>query len=260
MTDTPRPEELKMWLVIRTDLTLTQGKFGAQVGHAFGRLYLHAARTVPALLSTYLADNEPKITVRVSSEAEMLRVEQEAQGAGIPCQLIRDAGRSEIEAGTITVCAFGPALRSGLPSFLKRLQLLKEPKEATPNYPQGASIRPKTDSRAGFVQLSWRLIENQHRHEVFVRARGEEHPVTLPENDAAFSLLSRGVADLDPIGRFVGEPFRILAQGGRRGERMVREEHALELCLHLDRMRIRGRGCCDDANDIRSMIVELFDY
>jgi PTH2 family peptidyl-tRNA hydrolase len=120
----PPPEEYKMWLAVRQDIILSPGKFGAQIGHAYGRLYLQAFSETRADFLKYLANNEPKISVKVTSEAQLLRVEDEANRAGIPCQLIRDAGRSEIAAGTATVCAFGPALRSTLPPFLKRLQTL----------------------------------------------------------------------------------------------------------------------------------------
>jgi PTH2 family peptidyl-tRNA hydrolase len=122
----PPSLEYKMWLVIRTDLPLSQGKMGAQVGHAFGRLYMEASKFRPGQFEAYLADNEPKITVKVSDEAKLLRVYLEAKAAGIPCQLIRDAGRSEIAANTPTVCAFGPSYRDDLPPYLRRLQVLRD--------------------------------------------------------------------------------------------------------------------------------------
>lgn len=122
----PVDQEFKMWLVIRTDLPLSQGKMGAQVGHAFGRLYMEAAKLRPGIFEAYLTDNEPKITVKVSDEAKLRRVEMEAKAAGIPCQLIRDAGRSEVAPNTPTVCAFGPAYRDDLPPYLRRLQVLRD--------------------------------------------------------------------------------------------------------------------------------------
>lgn len=122
-----------MWLAVRRDLPLSRGKRDAQVGHAFGRLYLNALGHDPEKFQQYLADNEPKITVRVDSEAELLRVAEECRKLEIPCELIRDAGRSEIAAGTVTVCAFGPDRRENLSSFLRRLQLWKDP--ASPEAP-----------------------------------------------------------------------------------------------------------------------------
>lgn len=118
--------ELKMWLAVRQDITMSTGKFGAQAGHAFGRLYRQVTLADPARLDAYLADDEPKVTVKVKNEAALARVHEEAKSAGIPVELIRDAGRSELEPGTATVAAFGPAFREDLPAYLARLQVLKD--------------------------------------------------------------------------------------------------------------------------------------
>ncbi|RYF04790.1 MAG: aminoacyl-tRNA hydrolase [Oxalobacteraceae bacterium] len=125
-------QELKMWVAVREDITMSRGKFAAQVGHAFGRLYLSASRLVPNQFQVYLEHNEAKITVKVKDEAALLRVAAEAKAFGVPCELIRDAGRSELEPGTATVCAFGPALREKIGPYLKRLQVLKEPPTESP--------------------------------------------------------------------------------------------------------------------------------
>lgn len=128
MADLSPKSELKMWLAVRQDLNLSAGKMAGQSGHAFGRLYRQNMTVsnleVRGRFELYLLDNEPKIVTKVASEAALLRVEEEAKKAGIPCELIRDAGRTEIETNTPTVCAFGPARREELPAFLKRLQLL----------------------------------------------------------------------------------------------------------------------------------------
>ena len=120
-----RPET-KMWLAVRRDLGLSAYKLAAQSGHAFGRLYLAAARDAPEAFEAYLADDEPKIVVYVKGEAALLRVEREACGRGIPARLIRDAGRSEIPPDTATVCAFGPCTREALPRYLGSLQVARE--------------------------------------------------------------------------------------------------------------------------------------
>ena len=128
MTDAVLPE-LKMWLAVRTDLPLSRGKLAVQAMHASGLLHLIVARDKPELMQAYLQDATPKISVRVDSASALDRVEQEAIAAGIPCFVVTDAGRTEIEPGTRTVCLFGPAYRHDLPSFLKRLQTLKDENE-----------------------------------------------------------------------------------------------------------------------------------
>jgi PTH2 family peptidyl-tRNA hydrolase len=121
--DLPR-RELKMWLAVRTDLDMSLGKACAQAGHAFGHLHLVAQQQKPDVFGNYLGDATPKITVRADSEAALRRVHEEAKAAGIPSYIVHDAGRSELEPNTATVCAFGPAYHDELPSFLKRLRLL----------------------------------------------------------------------------------------------------------------------------------------
>ena len=120
----PKARELKMWLAVRTDLPLSVGKLVGQAMHAAGWLHLRVAAERPALLQEYLKDATPKIVVSVSSLAALERVEREAEAAGIPHQSVRDAGRSEIEPGTKTVCLFGPAYRDELPTYLQRLRAL----------------------------------------------------------------------------------------------------------------------------------------
>lgn len=115
-------EELKMWLAVRTDLSMSPGKLAIQSGHAFGALY--CLEFGSAKMTEYLNSATPKIAVRVKSESELNRVLDVAHAVGISAYRVVDAGRSELEPGTPTVVAFGPARRSELPSFLRRLQLL----------------------------------------------------------------------------------------------------------------------------------------
>lgn len=116
-----------MWLAVRSDLALSHGKLATQAGHAFQHLTIVALERIPAVMAAYLAAATPKITVRADNEAALRRIEAEAMRAGVPAYLVCDAGRTEIEPGTPTVVAFGPAYREDLPPYLKRLRLLSDP-------------------------------------------------------------------------------------------------------------------------------------
>ncbi|WP_066473934.1 aminoacyl-tRNA hydrolase [Bosea sp. WAO] len=122
----PQKPELKMWLAVRTDLALSRGKLAVQAMHAAGWLHLIVAQDRPDLMRAYIESATPKVAVRVDSGAALDRVEEEAKAAGIPCFVVADAGRTEIESGTRTVCMFGPAYRDDLPDYLRRLRLLTE--------------------------------------------------------------------------------------------------------------------------------------
>lgn len=118
------PEELKMWLAVRIDLPMPIGKLAAQVGHGFVRLVLEAAVADVELVKRYQSEGEAKITVQVPNEWGLRRVADECRRAGIPHALVTDAGRTVFDRPTVTVCAFGPRLRSELPAYLRRLRLL----------------------------------------------------------------------------------------------------------------------------------------
>lgn len=117
-------EEFKVWLAVRTDLGMSPGKMAVQAAHAAVGLMLDVERKYAGLMTAYENSAMPKIAVRAKTQADLNAVEVEARAFGIPYYVVRDAGRSEIEPGTKTVVAFGPALRSQHPSGLKRLQLL----------------------------------------------------------------------------------------------------------------------------------------
>ena len=52
---------------------------------------------------------QAKIALKVDSEAEMDAIITAARAAGLPTYTIEDAGRTEVEPGTRTVTAIGPA-------------------------------------------------------------------------------------------------------------------------------------------------------
>lgn len=124
------PRELKMWLAIRTDLTLSKGKLAVQAMHAAGWLHILAFNDFPELMQEYMGQATPKICVKAKNLHALERIEREAVAAGIPCYTVADAGRSEVAPGTKTVCMFGPAYRDELPKYLRELNMLVEPEKA----------------------------------------------------------------------------------------------------------------------------------
>lgn len=121
-----RPDELKMWLAVRTDIEMSKGKLAVQAMHAAGWLHLLAFNDFPELMQAYMGQATPKICVKAKNLAALERIEREAVAAGIPCYTVADAGRSEVEPGTKTVCMFGPAYRKDLPKYLRELNMLKD--------------------------------------------------------------------------------------------------------------------------------------
>lgn len=112
----------KLALLVRTDLDMRRGKIAAQVAHA----------AVLAVLATYgssdcaawLAAGQPKVVLRVGSDAELGRIADAARGAGLPVEVIQDAGRTQVPPGTPTCCAIGPAQSARVDQLTGGLSLL----------------------------------------------------------------------------------------------------------------------------------------
>jgi PTH2 family peptidyl-tRNA hydrolase len=109
--------EHKQTIVLRKDLNMRKGKMVAQGAHASLRAILQLGRrdgenfVVPLdeRLEPWLLGRFKKICVSVSSEAELLRLHQEAKAAGLITALIQDAGLTEFGGiPTYTALAVGP--------------------------------------------------------------------------------------------------------------------------------------------------------
>ncbi|HEY1487477.1 MAG TPA: peptidyl-tRNA hydrolase Pth2 [Micromonosporaceae bacterium] len=112
----------KLVLLVRADLGMGRGKIAAQAAHA----------AVAAVLGTpdrgdligWFDDDQPKVVLRVDSEEQLRDVARAAVDAGLPVELILDAGRTQIAAGTATAAAIGPATDARIDAVTGSLRLL----------------------------------------------------------------------------------------------------------------------------------------
>lgn len=70
--------------------------------------YKQAQERYPKILAKWEDVGQPKITLRVESEEELNELVNRAGKVGLAAQSIRDAGRTQVAAGTKTVAAIGP--------------------------------------------------------------------------------------------------------------------------------------------------------
>lgn len=68
---------------------------------------------------------QAKIAVRVDSEEEMLMLQAQAVSLGLCAQVIHDAGRTQIAAGSATVLGVGPGPKSVVDQVTSKLKLLQ---------------------------------------------------------------------------------------------------------------------------------------
>tara|TARA_B100001250_G_scaffold413227_1_gene446677 strand:+ start:3256 stop:3600 length:345 start_codon:yes stop_codon:yes gene_type:complete len=113
-----------MVLVTRQDLQLSKGKLAAQCSHASAECVLSAKRSDPRSLDRYLRRGARKIVCKVPDLVSLKQVYSRARKAGIICNLVTDAGHTEIPAGTETVVGIGPGPRSQIDKITGQLSLV----------------------------------------------------------------------------------------------------------------------------------------
>ncbi|KKY37244.1 putative peptidyl-trna hydrolase pth2 [Diaporthe ampelina] len=126
-------EECKLILVVRTDLGMTKGKIAAQCGHAtlacfksISKAARAAGPTSPAarLLQRWERHGQAKVALQTKSADEMHELMAKARSLGITAEVIADAGRTQIDPGSLTVLGVGPAPKSAVDQVTGHLKLL----------------------------------------------------------------------------------------------------------------------------------------
>ncbi|PYH45219.1 aminoacyl-tRNA hydrolase [Aspergillus saccharolyticus JOP 1030-1] len=118
-------EEIKLVLVVRTDLGMTKGKIAAQCSHATLACYKYLTTHTPnsPLLRRWESQGQAKIALQVKSEEEMEMMYAQAISLGLCARVITDAGRTQIASGSRTVLGvLGPkSIVDGVTGHLKLL-------------------------------------------------------------------------------------------------------------------------------------------
>ena len=114
---------MKQVIVIRKDLKLGKGKMAAHVAHVSLAAYRKVKKGHPDVAEEWEAWGEKKIVASVESERELIELFERVKRE-VPCELIRDAGLTQIEPGTITALGIGPWEDGVIDKFTKDLKLL----------------------------------------------------------------------------------------------------------------------------------------
>jgi PTH2 family peptidyl-tRNA hydrolase len=132
----------KQVILIRHDLKMRFGKGAAQAAHAsmgwlLGLLrnadyttrqrYLNEGLTglLPDVVLRWIENGTAKIGLRVNSLDELLDLAYKARDAGLPVEIVTDAGRTEFDnQPTITCCAIGPASTIAIDKITGHLKLM----------------------------------------------------------------------------------------------------------------------------------------
>ncbi|KAA8648783.1 hypothetical protein EYZ11_004910 [Aspergillus tanneri] len=118
-------EEVKLVLVVRTDLGMTKGKIAAQCSHATLACYKYLTAYTPnsPILRRWERQGQAKIALQVKSEEELQLLQAQAISLGLCARVIQDAGRTQIASGSRTVLGvLGPkSVVDGVTGHLKLL-------------------------------------------------------------------------------------------------------------------------------------------
>ena len=112
---------VKQVIVVRTDLGMGTGKLAAQVAHASLKAYEGSPSDVR---KNWKSGGATKVVVGAESEEELLDLSNQARSAGLPGSLVRDAGRTQVESGTLTALGVGPGSAEDVDSVTGDLKLL----------------------------------------------------------------------------------------------------------------------------------------
>ena len=113
-----------MVLCVRTDLKMSSGKVAAQAGHATLGAYKAALKRNEGDVKAWSRTGQAKVALKVASLEELRALAEAAERAGLVNYIVVDAGRTQIEEGSETVLAVGPAPKEAVDRVTGHLKLL----------------------------------------------------------------------------------------------------------------------------------------
>lgn len=96
---------MKQAIVARTDIGMGRGKLAAQVAHASLSAY---EDTDSRTRKQWKGDGQTKVVLKGDSERTLFELADRAEREGLPHAIVRDAGHTQLDPGTVTALAVGP--------------------------------------------------------------------------------------------------------------------------------------------------------
>ena len=111
---------MKQAIVARADLGMGEGKLAAQVAHASLSASEDADRTAR---TEWKGSGQKKVVLKGESERQLFELADDADRAGLPNAIVRDAGHTQLDSGTVTALAVGPAGEEAIDRITGHLSL-----------------------------------------------------------------------------------------------------------------------------------------
>ena len=119
-----RDDEYKVVILVRQDVKMSKGKTVAQACHAAVSCAMQAYRKQPSVFSDWDSNGQKVVCLKVASQKELFEYKAIADAQKIITGVVCDAGRTEIDPGTITCMGIGPAKQSVLDKITGELSML----------------------------------------------------------------------------------------------------------------------------------------
>ena len=113
--------QYKLVVLVREDLKLPKGKLASQVGHAAVDATLKSDKKI---VDAWRHEGAGKIVLKVKDEKEIFNYKQMAEDIGLKTALIKDAGHTVVEPGTITCLGIGPDLKEKIDRITGKLKMM----------------------------------------------------------------------------------------------------------------------------------------
>jgi len=97
---------MKQAIVARTDVGMGEGKLAAQVAHASLSAY---EETGTKARKEWKGGGQKKVVLKADGEDQLFELAEKARAEGLPHAVVRDAGHTQLDPGTVTALAVGPA-------------------------------------------------------------------------------------------------------------------------------------------------------
>jgi len=111
----------KQAIIVRSDLKMGKGKIAAQVAHASIGSMRKAEKEI---VKEWEAEGSKKVVLKVDGIEELIKLSKEARKKKLPYYIVRDAGLTQIEEGTITCISIGPEKEFMINRITENLKLL----------------------------------------------------------------------------------------------------------------------------------------
>lgn len=110
----------KQVIVVRRDLKMGKGKLLSHVLHAA----IHSMRqSDEEVINKWESEGGKKVVLKVNDLKTLRELYKKAKEAKLPCFLVKDAGKTQLKAGTVTTLGIGPAEEKKIDKITGKLKL-----------------------------------------------------------------------------------------------------------------------------------------